>query len=289
MICHPCIALPCVNTPDLASGIDGAIYSALDYSFIVQCPTNCYCPPGLFPQTISILASTIPPVVPPIPEPGAPIILHLQGCTALITRTLDSTATQAQIIAAAQSMQAEWAGQQALCNAMTLPGVNCLPGANDFINVCNDASTQPCSTGPVSIPAGVRCTTLQTLGLTQAQIDAAVALIKASLNQQEYSLRCPYFCPIAETFFGGGNTTTVMVHNVGATNFDSSSFQLCDSTGAGCFNSVVPLIAPGVNANVISASPFTISCTVKFQGRIIFSDGPNLSGLNRFFNIVANC
>src|SRR5882672_11554318 len=123
-ICRPCLALPCINPNDLSAGIDGAIYSALDFSFVLGCPPTCFCPPGLFPRTISILSSTIPPVVPPILEPGTPIILRLQGCNSLITRTLDSTSTQAEIVAAAQSMQAEWAGQQALCNALLVPGVN---------------------------------------------------------------------------------------------------------------------------------------------------------------------
>lgn len=189
-ICLPCIGLGCDNPPDLDAGIDGALYSSLDYSFIVQCPTGCFCPPGLFPQTISILASTIPPVIPPIIEPGDQIILRLQGCTALITRTLSAGSSQAQIAAAAQSMQAEWAGQQANCIAAQTPGVNCNTGT--FIDVCNDAQNFSCAApaGQVSVPAGTFCQKLNTTGLTQSQIDAAVALIKANLNLNARNQSC---------------------------------------------------------------------------------------------------
>src|SRR6267142_461104 len=216
-ICRPCIALPCDNPDDLAAGIDGAIYSALDFSFLVSCPNGCYCPPSLFPRTISILSSTIPPVIPPINEPGTPIILRLQGCTSLITRTLDSTATQAQIVAAAQSMQAEWAGQQALCNALLVPGVNCNTGSGS-ISVCNDAQDICCpGFGPVHVAANLFCQSLNITGLNQGQIDAAIAVIKANLNAQAIGQICPAFntfCSIVETHtIPGGANVDIKVHN----------------------------------------------------------------------------
>jgi len=202
MACRICGQLPCVNPDDLATGIDGALYSSLDFSFVVTCPENCFCPVGTFPRTISILASTIPPVVPPIPEPGAPIILRLQGCSALITRTLDSTATQSQIAAAAQSMQAEWAGQQALCNALLVPGVNCNTGSGS-ISVCNDGQTICCpGFGPVTIAANQFCQDLNITGLNQGQIDSATAALKANLNAQAIDVVCPAFkiaCSIVES------------------------------------------------------------------------------------------
>jgi hypothetical protein len=282
-ICNPCIGIPCDNPPDLAAGIDGAIYSAIDYSFIVQCPPHCFCPPGLFPQTISILASTIPPVVPPITEPGDQIILRLQGCSAIIVRTLDSTATQTDINAAAQSMQAEWAGQQALCNAKLVPGVNCTP--SDSIDVCNDPFSFVCAYSGVTInvPAGVRCQTLSTVGLTDAQIATAVAQIKASLNELVQEDNCAFghfFCGATITTNPGGNgVVSVLAHNVGATNFDTSSFQLFANAGFLIGNSVTPTVAPGVTNVLISASPVTLPFNIRYKGVVIYS-GDSSSGLS---------
>jgi len=274
-ICRPCIALPCDNPPDLAAGIDAALYSQLDYSFIVQCPEHCYCPPGLFPQTISILASTIPPVIPPILEPGDQIILRLQGCSALITRTLSSNATQAEINAAAQSMQAEWAGQQALCNALVVPGVNCNTGSGT-ISVCNDEITFVCPyTGNTIVtPAGTVCESLNITGLNQGQIDAAVALLKANLNNIAQNQFCPYllsFCgPTITTFPGGIQNVNILAHNVGPSNFDTSSFQLFADAGFFIGNSVTPVVAPGATGVLISVFPVALPFNVRFKGTIVY-------------------
>jgi hypothetical protein len=284
--------LGCDNPDDLAAGIDGAIYSALDYSFIIQCPTGCFCPPSLFPRTISILASTIPPVIPPILEPGETIILRLQGCTALITRTLAGGSTQDEIAAAAQSMQAEWAGQQALCIAAALPGVNCNTGTS--ITICNDVQTFFCGStgGNVTVPDGTSCQTLNTTGLTQSQIDAATALIKANLNTQVIASFCGYLCPITESFIGGaGDQVNLVVHNTGAGTFDSSSFQVCHLDGTGCSNSVVPTVVPGGTSTVISvASAFfqTNGFQVKYKGTQILGD-PSGSAQNRQVLVVGGC
>jgi hypothetical protein len=293
-ICLPCIGLGCDNPDDLAAGIDGAIYSALDYSFLVSCPPLCFCPPSLFPRTISILASVIPPVIPPILEPGETITLRLQGCSALITQTLASGSTQSEIAAAAQSMQAEWAGQQALCMAAALPGVNCNTG--ESVSVCNDQQNFHCgSTGTdLTVPAGTSCQTLIITGLTQTQIDAATAVIKANLNNQVINAACGYLCPITESFSpGGGDIVTVNVHNVGAINFDSSSFQLCHPDGATCFNSVTPSVGPGATVQVISISQAFFAGNgfiIKFKGVTIFADNsaPPV-GNNRTVLVVSGC
>jgi hypothetical protein len=283
MICRPCLALPC-DAPDvLASGIDTALYSSLDFSFIEDCPTGCICQPGLFPRTISILASTIPPVIPPILEPGEQIILRLQGCSSLITRTLVAGSTQAQIAAAAQSMQAEWAGQQALCIAMTLPGVNCNPANADFITVCNDAQTGWC--GDV-VAAGTRCQRLQTAGLTQAQIDAATAQIKNNLNTIALGGVCAsLLCPITvvTTSTPGVGQVNVLVTNVGPKTVDLSGLQFCDLNGGGtCFPPSPPIpptsIAPHTGPIAFSGvfGPFDIPWSIKnfgmtaFNGKVFF-------------------
>lgn len=292
-ICLPCIGLGCDNPTDLATGIDSSLYSALDYSFIVQCPPLCYCPPNLFPQTISILASTIPPVIPPILEPGEQIILRLQGCSALITRTLPAGSSQTAIAAAAQSMQAEWAGQQALCDALLVPGVNCNTGTS--ISVCNDGQSICCPGGGLKIiPAGSVCQTLNTTGLTQDQINASITAIKANLNAQSIDLICPAWhvsCSITETKLAAGSTITLNGHNLSLTDtFDSSSFQIRDNGGS-FFNSLQPTIAP--NSTVVLQSiqgpqtPFAF--TIWFKGFIIFTDPNGNGGLSRQVDVFVNC
>ncbi len=300
-ICRVCQPIPCDNPPDLAAGIDSAIYSALDYSFEVTCPDTCYCPPGLFPRVISILSSVIPPVIPPINEGGgAPIILRLQGCSALITRTLDSTATQAQIVAAAQSMMAEWAGQQALCNALLVPGVNCNTGSS--IIVCNDAQHFVCTSNGVvtDVPAGTICDTLQTAGLTSDQISAAIAVMKVRLNNLAISQSCPFngiICPITELMtpgVGAANIIQINVHNVSAVNsFDSDPIVLCLTGKTNCnpFHFGSPVL-PGQNTNVTggaAANYATSGFEVYYFDTLIFTD-PNAAPTGtRFVTIQVGC
>jgi hypothetical protein len=287
MACRLCLALPCANPPDLAAGIDGAIYSGLDYSFEVDCPDKCYCPPGLFPQTISILANTIPPVIPPINQPGDQIILQLQGCTSLITRTLDAGATQAQILAAAQAMQAEWAGQQALCNALLVPGVNCNTGSGS-ISVCNDAQTFFCEVlgFNVTVAAGLFCQDLNITGLNQGQIDAATAVLKANLNELASASICPAFrvvCGVTYTpiVFGGFTCSNVIIHNLSAVTKDLSNFQLCVFGGVPSPFCEPPggpppatSIAPMTTlAWAGSCSPLPTSFTVFYAGQAIAQKG----------------
>jgi hypothetical protein len=266
-ICLPCIGLDCFNPDDLAAGIDNSIYSALDYDFLIDCPPGCRCPAGLFPMSIAILASTIPPVIPPIIEPGAPIILRLQGCTSLIVRTLVSTSTQADIAVAAQSMQAEWAGQQALCIALQTPGVNCAGGN---ISICNDASTFTCSWSGVvtTVPAGIYCQQLNTTGLTQAQVDAATALIKANLNKNAKDSLCPFggvICFPGFTTIDSGNIIDLTVTNLSATKtFDSSGFRLVTTNG-GTFGPLHATLAPGATQPMINIAPGVGGGNYKFQ------------------------
>lgn len=295
MACRLCQALPCVNPPDLAAGIDGAIYSALDYSFIVDCPEGCYCPPSLFPQTISILASTIPPVVPPIPESGAPIILRLQGCTSLIMRTLNPIATQAEILAAAQSMQAEWAGQQSLCNALLIPGVNCDGAGATSIQVCNDGETFICPySGPIVILPNTLCETLITTGLTQAQIDAAVAQIKANLNLNAHNIQClRVVCFFNLVVTPQGANTDVIIHQRNAGLFTNWDTSRCCIVVPGVFATPqcgFGVIAPGITAITPSISgpvPHAFSITV--DGVVIYSNAaPAFNTVYTFF-IDFNC
>lgn len=264
-ICLPCIGIGCDNPADLAAGIDSAIYSSQDFSFIVDCPTGCFCPPGLFPSTITILASTILPVIPPILEPGAPIILRLQGCTSLITRTLSTGSSQVDIVAAAQSMQAEWAGQQSLCLAALVPGVDCNMGTS--ISVCNDAQTGWC--GDV-VPAGTFCQTLNTTGLTASQITAATATLKTNLNKLGSQRNCSgLLCPFTYQRIVGNpaqSVFTVLIQNVGPNTIDLSGLSLCYDNGGGqicsptTFPTIPPFSGPTQELLVTSPLPLTVDC-----------------------------
>ena len=292
-VCRPCIGLGCDNPPDLAAGIDSAIFSALDYSFIVQCPTNCFCPPGLFPKTIVILASTIPPVIPPIDE-GGDIILRLQGCTSLITRILPAGSSQADIQSAAVSMQAEWAGQQSLCIALATPGVNCNTGSS--ITVCNDEQDGWC--GDVT-PAGFTCKNLVTTGLTQSQIDAAVAALKQQLNQIARLHNClGWLCPITlvRTNPGGNSIQLVLVKNVSLTQtIDISGLQYCiDNPPGTCFPPSLPLPPTSVGPNsTISFSggstAFSAAWRIKNNGITILSPPLTPVGFTDTVTLVVGC
>ncbi len=299
-ICKPCLGIDCFQPNDLAAGIDSAIYSALDYSFIVECPNSCYCPPGLFPRTISILASVIPPVIVPIDEGSGQIILRLQGCQSLITRTLPFGATQAELNAAAQSMQAQWAGEQSVCNALLVPGVNCNTGSS--ISVCNDAQHFVCTSNGVvtDVPAGTICDTLQTAGLTSDQIAAAIAVMKVRLNNLAISRLCPFngiICPITELMtpgVGAANIIQINVHNVSAVNsFDSDPIVLCLTGKTNCnpFHFGSPVL-PGQNTNVTggaAANYATSGFEVYYFDTLIFTD-PNAAPTGtRFVTIQVGC
>jgi hypothetical protein len=294
MACRPCNPIPCDNPPDLAAGIDGAIYSALDYSFIVDCPEGCFCPAGLFPQTISILASTIPPVIPPIDEPAAPIVLRLQGCSSLITRTLSATATQAEINAAAQSMQAEWAGQQAECNALLEPGVNCSASDATFIDVCNDGESFICPySGPIVIAPNTLCQRLITTGMTQAQIDAAVAQIKANLNFNAHNEVClKMICEISieQVDLPGFSACSLFIKNVSSVTQDLSQFQYCN--GGFCIppNGAPPATVAGNStvlfASLASAIPATFN--MFYAGQLLISRSPPI-GKHDLITITIAC
>jgi hypothetical protein len=122
-----CKTLICENPGDLSVGANGdALYAQNQLTFLQGLPPGCSAPPGLFPKVFVYLPDQIPPVV-PIGGSGSPFILRLQGCISEISRELPSTATQAQIRAAVDAIQAEWGGQQALCDARNTPGINCTP------------------------------------------------------------------------------------------------------------------------------------------------------------------
>lgn len=298
-LCRPCIGLGCDNAPDLAAGIDGAIYSPVDYDFLIQCPDGCYCPPGVFPASIAILASTIPPVIPPILEPGADITLRLQGCQSLITRTLPAGSSQSDITAAAVSMQAEWAGQQAVCNALLIPGVNCT--STNSINVCNDEQSFMCLDVPTIVPAGTECARLSTDGLSDAQIESAIAALKITLNNRASSRICPFLGIVCTASFVIGpdlnNGFQLLVTNASATqSFDCAAITshhryggaiILNQSGSGT------IVAPGgVNVPVPSIggihAPTSDEVELFWFGRQFFAFTSGWSALMTI-SITVNC
>ena len=123
----PCTARLCANISGVGPATDVTIYSLQDrlffngvpLSFLVTCPEGYYCPPGSFPRVI-----TYPPGTFVIPQPtpgGFPIVLQLQGCQSLVSRTLPSDATEAQIQAAANEIILEVGQQQAECDSQPPP------------------------------------------------------------------------------------------------------------------------------------------------------------------------
>jgi hypothetical protein len=139
------------------------------------------------------------------------------------------------------------------------------------------------------------CQKINITGLNPVQIAAATALLKANLNQQAIDQLCPAFrtfCLIAETIAGAGGDITINVHNFSATlTFDSSSFQLCDSSGVPYANSVQPTVAPLANSIVISVAgpPTVLPFKVRYGGAIVFSDpNPNV-GFDRIVTFSVNC
>jgi hypothetical protein len=192
-------------------------------------------------------------------------------------------------------MQAEWAGQQAICIARMVPGVNCT--SHQFITICNDPNSFFCATtgGTVVIPACAFTQQLNVFGLTQTQIDAATAIIKANLNQQATDSFCPFFgvaCSINETNGAAGGEIDIFVQNVATlTSFDSSTLQCCKLDGSNCTNSVQPTVAPLTTLNCISfQGPNSIlPFIIKYKGVTIFTDPNNNSGFNRNVTIGVNC
>lgn len=113
-----CPAIICTTPSDLAPC--PPVYATQQISVIVQCPAGYVCPTGLFPRVVTYQPTDIPPVQVCSVSSGSPITLALQGCSAMITRTLAVGASATVIAAAVLSMQQEWAVQQGICDSIAL-------------------------------------------------------------------------------------------------------------------------------------------------------------------------
>jgi|GEM_PF-3648508 len=217
--CRPCLDLQCDLPDDLNSG--GGIFSLVGYSFVVACPPGFYC--FLESQTVTFPPDSIPPVRVPPPFSGI-ITLRLQGCQSEIVRVLPATATAAEINAAVASMQAEWAGQQAICNVISppppgspgspvppsIPPISLPPPSTQppalRVDVKNTAQsftascTPPAIGSPVTVTVAAGTYSITVLNATAAKVALAQSQVNAfaladATAQANAALACSSLCP----------------------------------------------------------------------------------------------
>lgn len=132
-----CCAVDVFVPGDLDYG--SAIYPTQGFSFVVNCPPGYFCRPGIFPVTITIDKSRIPPVIIPPPGPnGNPVTL--QSCSGTITRIIPPNATPTQIQVIAGQMQYTWAQEQATCDAINTYALRPVPRSVTLPNGCLNVS-----------------------------------------------------------------------------------------------------------------------------------------------------
>ena len=116
-----CCAVDVFVPGDLDYG--STIYPTQGFSFVVNCPPGYFCRPGIFPVTITIDQSRIPPVIIPPDNPPGGTPVTLQSCSGTIMRLIPANATPQQIQVIAGQMQYTWAQEQATCDAINVYGL----------------------------------------------------------------------------------------------------------------------------------------------------------------------
>ena len=100
---------------------DSPLFNSAQVDVIVTCPVIVNlpiapaCPPGRYPKVVSYPPGTF--VIPLNPRvAGQPVYLSMQGCQRAVSRILPTTATDAEIVAAANAIIKEIAQQRAECD-----------------------------------------------------------------------------------------------------------------------------------------------------------------------------
>jgi hypothetical protein len=169
-----CTARRCADISGVGPQADVTLYNLQDrlffngvpLSFILTCQPGYVCPPGLFPRVVTYPPGTF--VIPFPPTGGFPIVLQLQGCESLVTRTLDADATADEIAAAANEIILEVAAQEAVCESESLssPEPTAIEMTDAPAFLCDDTAAEfsisANTTGPVtfllfegSLPTGM--------------------------------------------------------------------------------------------------------------------------------------
>lgn len=174
MSCQACANFDIV-TPDVFSAQSEVIYPTVALIEVVNCPPGYSCQPGQWPVVITITPDRLPPIV--IPSGGT---VAINGCSGPIVATKSQFQNNLQF---AQSIWAQWAAQQAGCDAISQTGVTPIAGTCQLIG--NDALTVTCTVQgtPTQVPANT---------YTQLVCDPnQYAAVKSMLNAYAQFNVCP--------------------------------------------------------------------------------------------------
>lgn len=189
-----CLAISGVANPndfEIYNLQDALLFNTTSLSFVVDCPEGRTCVPGTYPRVI-----TYPPGTFYLPDPvrGFPIVLSMEGCQSTVETVLPSTATAAEINAAAQAIFLQIGQQQAECDALEEdPGTPTGKQMNlsDIDSyVCVDATFSVVITGsPTVSPTTFNLINAPSwLTLAQNQTTAFVAGVPTAIGTYQFTI-----------------------------------------------------------------------------------------------------
>ncbi len=278
--CQACCPVDLLIPNDFDYGT--LVYATQGFSFVIDCPVGYYCKPGLFPVTVTIPKSEIPPVnVPPnIGNTGGTIILR--GCSGFITGIVTRGSGAGGIAVAIGSMQHGWALMQARCNVIAglipLPAGLAVEVGND--QECFSTSSSTCPGGQVQEAVITSCIppdtfTIELTAPSTEQVQAAKAALnnKAALQAQlaaeaqqicgwfnagnsyangcACSPGCGAFGPFSWTWVGGEFFSTVSLADANS----KAACSACDELYAQCLASGCPAGSCLTTRNSCGANP----------------------------------
>ena len=126
---------------------DALYFNGTTLSFLVNCPAGYACAPGTFPKLFSYPPGTFSIPKPPTSN-GFPIVISMQGCSSLVSRTLPAGASQADQDLAALQVLNSVAQQQSECDAVaSMPSGAKLPAPITL----SDINLQCCLKVPIGV------------------------------------------------------------------------------------------------------------------------------------------